>query len=126
LNDQIVLVVDDDPRLLMSLQRLLWQNAYKSILYTSAHDFKSHRDFGRVSCVILDISPRAGSGLELAHDLRAGDQCVPVICMTGDPDPAVRKAALDTGCIAFLTKPFPAQSLLEPLKRALAQRVRPA
>jgi FixJ family two-component response regulator len=31
--------------------------------------------------------------------------------MTGNGDPAVRNAALDSGCIAFLTKPFSAQSL---------------
>jgi FixJ family two-component response regulator len=43
--------------------------------------------------------------------------CVPVIYMTGNEDPAVRKAALDSGCIAFLTKPFSAQELIEPLKR---------
>ena len=47
---------------------------------------------------------------------------MPVIYMTGNEDPAVRKAALDSGCIAFLTKPFSAQSLIEPLKKASAGR----
>ena len=42
---------------------------------------------------------------------------MPVIYMTGNEDPAVRKAALDSGCIAFLTKPFSAQELIEPLER---------
>jgi FixJ family two-component response regulator len=40
--------------------------------------------------------------------------------MTGNDDPAVRKAAFSSGCIAFLTKPFSTQSLIEPLKKALA------
>jgi CheY-like chemotaxis protein len=43
---------------------------------------------------------------------------VPVIYITGNDSPAVRKAALDSGCIAFLTKPFSAQELMEQLKRA--------
>ena len=47
---------------------------------------------------------------------------VPVIYITGNEDPAVREAALGSGCIAFLTKPFSAQSLIEPLKKALAGR----
>ena len=47
---------------------------------------------------------------------------VPVIYMTGNEDPAVREAALDSGCIAFLTKPFSAQALIEPLKKASAGR----
>lgn len=123
MNDRnIVVVVDDDPGMLMGLQQLLWQHAYKPILYSSAEDFKTHTDFEGVGCVIFDINLGDGSGLELAHGLRAAGHCVPVICMTGDTDPAVRKAALDTGCIAFLTKPFPVQSLLEPLKRASAAR----
>jgi FixJ family two-component response regulator len=42
--------------------------------------------------------------------------------ITGKEDPAVRKAALASGCIAFLTKPFSAQSLIEPLKKASAGR----
>jgi CheY-like chemotaxis protein len=43
---------------------------------------------------------------------------VPVIYMTGNDNPAVRKAAIESGCIAFLTKPFSVQELMEPLKRA--------
>jgi AmiR/NasT family two-component response regulator len=31
---------------------------------------------------------------------------------------AVRKAALESGCLAYLTKPFSAKSLIEPLERA--------
>ena len=45
---------------------------------------------------------------------------MPVIYMTGNDNPAVRKAALQSGCIAYLTKPFSAQSLIEPLKKASA------
>ena len=47
---------------------------------------------------------------------------VPVIYMTGNDDPAVRKAAVTSGCIAFLAKPFSTQSLIQPLKKASAAR----
>ena len=43
---------------------------------------------------------------------------MPVIYMTDNEDPAIRKVALNSGCIAFLTKPFSAQELIEPLHRA--------
>lgn len=123
MNDRnTVLVVDDDHEMLMGLQRLLWLNAYKSILCSSAEDFKRQTDFGGVGCVILDINLGDGSGLELMRGLRAAGYCVPVIFITGDTDPAVRKAAVDTGCIAFLTKPFSARSLIEPLEKAFATR----
>src|SRR6476620_3883044 len=71
-------------------------------------------------CVVLDINLGDGSGIELRHRLNDAGISVPVIYITGNDNPAVRKAALDSGCIAFLTKPFSAQSLIEPLKKASA------
>ena len=52
------------------------------------------------------------------HRLKAAGVSVPVIYISGNDNPAVRKAALDSGCVAFLTKPFSGQELMEPLKRA--------
>jgi len=74
------------------------------------------------ACVILDINLNDGSGIELRQGLKAAGVPVPVIYMTGNEDPAVRKAALGSGCVAFLTKPFSAQELIEPLKKASAAR----
>jgi FixJ family two-component response regulator len=111
-------VVDDDPGMLKGIQRLLRVHAYQPILFSSARAFKSHTDFDKAVCVILDINLNDGSGIELRHHLTAAGIAVPVIYMTGNDDPAVRKAAVDSGCIAFLTKPFSTQELIEPLKRS--------
>jgi FixJ family two-component response regulator len=118
----IVLAVDDDPGVLKGVQRLLRAHAYEPVLFSSADAFKNHTDFETAACVILDINLNDGSGIELRQGLKAAGVSVPVIYMTGNEDPAVRKAALDSGCIAFLTKPFSAQSLIEPLKKASAGR----
>jgi FixJ family two-component response regulator len=117
-----VLVVDDDPGMLRGVQRLLRQQAYEPIVFSSAQAFKSHTDFENAVCVILDINLNDGSGIELRHGLKAAGVSVPVIYITGNESPAVREAALGSGCIAFLTKPFSAQELIEPLKKASAGR----
>jgi CheY-like chemotaxis protein len=52
--------------------------------------------------------------------LKAAGSSTPVIYMTGNDSPAVRATALQSGCVAYLTKPFSASSLIEPLDRALA------
>jgi len=114
-----ILVVDDDPGILKAVQRLLRQHNYEPILFSSAEAFKNHTDFESAVCVILDINLNDGSGIELRYGLKAAGSSVPVIYITGNDNPAVRKAALDSGCIAFLTKPFSVQELIEPLKRAL-------
>src|SRR3954453_12141077 len=102
----LVLVVDDDLGMLKCVQRLLRQHAYEPILFSSAQAFKSHTDFENAACVILDINLKDGSGIELRHDLNAAGVTVPVIYMTGNDSPSVREAALNSGCVAFLTKPF--------------------
>jgi FixJ family two-component response regulator len=116
----IVLVVDDDPGVLKGVQRLLRAHAYEPVLFSSAEAFKSHTDFEKAACIILDINLQDGSGIELRHRLKAAGNTVPVIYMTGNDTPAVREAALQSGCLAYLTKPFSARSLIEPLERASA------
>jgi FixJ family two-component response regulator len=117
-----VLVVDDDLGMLRAVKRLLRQHDYEPILFSSAQAFKNHADFEKAVCVILDINLNDGSGIELRHRLKADGISVPVIYITGNEDPAVREAALASGCVAFLAKPFSAQELIDPLKKASAGR----
>ena len=116
----LVLVVDDDLGMLRAVMRLLRQHDYEPILFSSAQAFKSHTDYEKAACVILDIDLNDGSGIELRHGLKAAGVSVPVIYITGNETPAVREAALGSGCVAFLTKPFSAKELIEPLKKASA------
>jgi FixJ family two-component response regulator len=90
------------------------------MLCPSAEAFANHGDFDRAVCILLDINLGDGSGIELRHRLKAAGNTVPVIYMTGNDTPAVRTSALQSGCLAYLTKPFSAKSLIEPLERALA------
>jgi FixJ family two-component response regulator len=118
----LVLVVDDDPGMLRAVNRLLRQFAYDSLLFPSAEAFKNHIDFEQAACVILDINLNDGSGIELRQGLKAAGVSVPVIYITANETSAVREAALGSGCVAFLTKPFSAQELIAPLKKATAGR----
>ena len=117
----VVLVVDDDPEMLKSVARLLRQFGYATVLFPSAEAFANHSDFNQAVCVLLDIDLGDGSGIELRHRLKAANISVPVIYMTGNDSPAVRTAAHQSGCLAYLVKPFPAKSLIEPRHRAAAE-----
>lgn len=102
----------------MSVKRLLRMNGYDSLLFPSAKAFKEQVDFEDACCVVLDINLQDGSGIELRHGLTAANISVPVIYITGNDSPALRMAALESGCLAYLTKPFSATSLIEPLTKA--------
>ena len=119
-NRKVVFVVDDDPAMLRSVARLLRQFGYASVLFSSAEAFANHSDFAKAVCVIFDINLGDGSGIELRHRLKAAGHSVPVIYITGNDSPAVRAAARQSGCLAYLTKPFSARSLIEPLEETLA------
>ncbi len=121
-NRKLVFVVDDDPGMLRSVARMLRQFGYASLLFPSAEAFANQSDFDRAVCVLLDINLGDGSGIELRQRLKAAGNTVPVIYMTGNDTPAVRTSALQSGCLAYPTKPFSAKSLIEPLERASAGR----
>ena len=104
-NRNVVFVVDDDLGTLKGLKRLLREHGYDSVVFSSAEEFQNHDDFESAFCVVLDIDLNKESGIELRHRL----------------SPAVRMAAIESGCIAYLTKPFRAKSLIEPIERAAAE-----
>ena len=122
-NRNLVIVVDDDPAILRGVKRLLRHYGYDSILFPSAETFANHSDFEKAVCIILDINLKDGSGIELRRRLKAAGNSVPVIFMSANDDPVVRAAALQTGCLAYLTKPFSAKSLMGSLERASAELI---
>ena len=118
----IVFVIDDDVATLRGLKRLLRQFGYPSMLFATAEAFEDHGDFEDALCVLLDINLNDNrSGIDLRLGLKAAGYSVPVIYMTGNDHPTVRRAALESGCLAYLTKPFSASSLIELLERASAR-----
>jgi FixJ family two-component response regulator len=96
-NRNLVIVVDRDDAVLKSVARLLWSFGYDSVLFSSAEAFANHNDFDEVICAVIDIDSGDVSGIELRHALQAANISVPVIYMTGNDSPAVRKAALQSG-----------------------------
>jgi FixJ family two-component response regulator len=100
---------------------VLKQHGYDTVLFSSAEAFRNHSgDFEEAICVILDINLNDGSEIELGDRLKADGHSVPVIYITGNDSPAVRIAALQSGCVAYVTKPFSAKSLIAPIERASA------
>ncbi len=115
-----VFVVDDDPGMLKGVKRLLRAHGYDCLLFQSGEALEDHGDFEHAICVILDINLTDESGIDVRCRLKEAGVPVPVIFITGNDSPATRRAAIATGCLAYLTKPFVAESLIEPVNRAAA------
>ena len=113
-----VFVVDDDPSMLKGMRRLLRQYGYETVPFETAKALRDHPDFDQAFCIVLDVNLGDGSGIDLRHQLAEAGVVLPVIYITGNDSHATRMAAMASGCLAYLTKPFSARSLIEPIERA--------
>ena len=123
-----VLVVEDEPgngALLRAVlersttERLRDGDIVEAAKLAEARSSLRDQDF---DVVILDVRLPDGSGLTLARDLAARRQSPDqrLIVMSASVLPAERAEALDTGCDAFLAKPFQPAQLTELLTRLIA------
>ena len=118
-----VFVVDDDSSVRMSMKRLLREHGFTALLFDSAHSLLDHGDHGNALCIIIDINLDGQSGIDLRRRLAEEGVTAPVIYITGNDSQANRSAAIESGCIAYLTKPFMAKSLIESVERACAAAI---
>ena len=117
---QSVFIVDDDPSIRTSLSRLLREHGFAATLFESANALCDQGNFDEAICIVLDINLDGASGIDLRRKLADKGVDVPVIYITGSDTAANRAAAIASGCIAYLAKPFSAQSLIESVTRATA------
>jgi FixJ family two-component response regulator len=116
-----VAVVDDDRSMLVGVKRLLNAYGYATKVFPSAEAFLAPGAETDADCLLLDVDLSGMSGIELRRRLAACGRAVPVIFMTALDDEATRASALETGCIAYLLKPFPSRSLIDAVKTAVAR-----
>ncbi|KWV60517.1 response regulator receiver protein [Bradyrhizobium macuxiense] len=105
--------------MLRGIKRLLRGHGFASELFETGAALLRHGDFQSAVCLILDVNLSDGSGIELRHRLADLGVNLPVIYITGNDNHTTRMAAVASGCIAYLTKPFTARSLIEPIERLL-------
>ena len=115
-----VFVVDDDPSVRASLDRLLRAHGFVVTLFDTAEALLDHDRFETAICIVIDINLDGRSGVELRRKLADEGVTAPVIYITGNDSAMNRTAAVASGCVAYLTKPFTAQSLVDSVTRAAA------
>jgi len=113
-----VFIVDDEPRVLAALSRLIAQAGYRTRTFSSARDFLSDHDPLVAGCALVDLAMPDLDGLELQRLLSAGQSERPIIFITGRGDIPTTVRAMKAGAIDFLTKPIDGRDLLAAIERA--------
>ena len=109
----LVIVVDDDPGILRAVQRVLQIHGFETEVFSSVEGFLEGARLGDATCLVLDVHLQHMSGIELRRQLTRSGHSLPVIFITAVESEATRKAALESGCVAYLHKPFPSDRLIE-------------
>ncbi|GAA0569975.1 response regulator transcription factor [Halomonas salifodinae] len=116
-----VLVVDDEPNIVLSLEFLMQQAGFE---VTTAEDGEGA--LARVAedlpdLVLLDISLPDLSGFEVLERLRQMPRGakLPIIMLTAHGREVEREKGLALGADDYITKPFSTQALVEKVKALL-------
>ena len=107
-----IAVVEDEPDLRVTYDRLLRRSGYRVVTAGSRAEGLNLVQAAPPSLVILDLRLPDGDGLDIVRAAKALDPPVPVIVVSAFATRAAREAALAAGAAAFLAKPFAASALL--------------
>ena len=114
-----IAVIDDDPTMLRAVERLLRAKGFDVEAFASAEAFLEAAGASKATCLVLDIHLGGMSGIELRRRLIASGSELPIIFITALDDETTRKEAMEAGCVAFLRKPFLADSLVGAINKAI-------
>lgn len=101
-----VLVVDDDPVVRKSFDRVLSGKGYAVITAASGEEALRKLNEGNYDLVYSDIRMPGISGLEVAESIKARQPWTPVVIITGYGSDAAEARAKAAGVSSFLHKPL--------------------
>jgi len=115
-----VLVVDDDPAILRSLQRNLRARGYDVTASETGEDALHAAQDTQPDLVILDLMLPGISGADVTRELRK-QTSAPILMLSARGEERAKVMALDLGADDYLTKPFGMDELMARI-RALLRR----
>jgi two-component system response regulator MprA len=119
-----VLVVDDDPALRRTVERVLRLADYEVALAEGGREALDTLASEEFALVVLDVAMPPPDGLEVLRRLRAGGDVTPVLMLTARAAVPDRVDGLEAGADDYLVKPFAVEELLARV-RALLRRATP-
>jgi len=117
-----ICIVDDEPSICSTVESILKDEGYQTIVFPDADSFWQRLDTIEPSLVILDIWLPGIDGLQLLKHLHGRFPTLPIIMMSGHAGIDAAVAAIKAGAYDFLEKPLNLEVLLDKIKSALKHR----
>jgi DNA-binding response OmpR family regulator len=113
-----ILVVDDDPHILLALRLALQARGYIVRAVPNGPSALAAAEDTRPDAVVVDLAMPMMDGVEVIEKLRVWTR-VPIIVLSAHTDEANKVRALDAGADDFVDKPFGNEELLARIRTAL-------
>jgi two-component system response regulator HydG len=121
-NAPAILVVDDDPSNLESLERIFSREGLRVLLAKDGQAALDHVRRERVGVVLTDLSMPGISGTDLLKGVKAISPETEVVLMTAYGTVEVAVAAMKDGAYDFVTKPFKRHVVVAIVRKALERQ----
>lgn len=109
-----ILVVDDSATMRMIVVKSLRQAGFNDAVVTEAGGAKEALQklaAGGIDIMLCDVNMPEISGIELIRVVRAKMPSLPIVMITTESSPEMRKTMQAAGANGIITKPFPAEEL---------------
>ncbi|MGP9766308.1 response regulator transcription factor [Halomonas sp. AOP13-D3-9] len=118
-----VLVVDDEPNIVLSLEFLMEQAGFEVVTAEDGEQALASVNESQPDLLLLDISLPGISGFDVLERLRseAATAQLPIIMLTAHGRDVEREKGMALGADDYITKPFSTQSLVEKVKALLSE-----
>ena len=117
--EPIVFVVDDDPSVRRSTERLIRSAGLKVQTFASGRDFLKHPRPESPACLVLDVRMPGLSGMDLQQELGNSGLDIPIIFISAHGDIPMTVRAIKAGAVEFLPKPVRSNVLLDAVRAAI-------
>jgi EAL domain-containing protein (putative c-di-GMP-specific phosphodiesterase class I) len=114
-----VLVVDDDPTVLLATSELVEQLGYRVVAHGSGYEALEQLNHQVFDVMLTDVHMPRVSGLRLLRAVRDRDLDLPVVLMAATQDLTTALAAVEYGAFHYLMKPLAGDRLADTLDRAV-------
>src|SRR3954468_20431731 len=112
----LISLVDDDESIRRTMTLLIQSFGFQAAVFDSADGLLKSRQLVETSCLIVDLQMPGMNGLQLQRQLASSGYKVPIIFITAYDNKESREQAMQAGAVAFLSKPFDDEVLLETIR----------
>ncbi len=117
-----VYLVDDDSQLRKAMRQTLELEGMTVVPFPKAEIALDALEENFDGVIVTDVRMPGMDGLQFFEHVRKIDADLPVILITGHGDVPMAVSALQNGAYDFISKPFPAERMVESVRRALEKR----